>query len=615
MSYKFFKKIKKLISEITVYKIAEILLTIMLIFAISSVWNDSPIMDEGPHISAGYSYLKYHDMRLNPEHPPLIKNLAGFPLLFLKLNFPTQSDAWKKNVNDQWAIGPMFLYESGNNPDKITFYARFGPIFIMLLLGFLLFYFAKKYFGNKVAVLSLFLYVFSPTILAHGRYVTTDVGAAFGFFIGIFSFLTFIFALNRYVKGAANYFPQKKLIYAGILLGIAELTKFSTFLLIPFLALLTFLAFIIWGRQRILLNFARYFGSLLIIFIIAYLIVGMVYVFNMWDYPMAHQVNDTKFILSSFSINSLKNLDIKMAQNPILRYWAEYGLGLLMVAQRSQGGNTTYFLGEVSSTAWWYYFPLVYLMKESLPILILIFLAIFISLYQVIRYKFLFSRFYYWLKGHFVEFSMLLFIIIYWLISITSNLNIGIRHLIPTLPFIYILTSKKIIEILKWKKLEVTPFLLLNIKKFIFSFLKQSIKYLFFAILIFWQIFAITFAWPNFLSYFNEFIGSENGYKYVVDSNVDWGQDLKRLAQFIKRKHISQIKVDYFGSGSPEYYLGDAFVPWNSLKGKTTGWLAISATLYQTSKEHPKTSYMWLDKYKPIAKIGNSILVFNIKEQ
>jgi len=302
-----------------------------------------------------------------------------------------------------------------------------------------------------------------------------------------------------------------------------------------------------------------------------------------------------------------------MAESPILRPWAQYGLGLLMVGQRAEGGNTTFFLNKVSAAGWWYYFPVVYLMKEALPILILLFLSLGVSLYQIIRYKFLLFRFYYWIKENFVEFSILSFVLIYWIISINSKLNIGIRHLIPTLPFMYILISKKTLELLRNNNISFTPSFFLNIKIIFWFFVKQGLKYLIFVSLIFWYIFSTIFNWPSFLSYFNEIIGSENGYKYVVDSNVDWGQDLKRLAKFVKNNHINQIKVDYFGSGSPEYYLGDSFIPWQSSRGKTTGWLAISATLYQSSKQYPETSYAWLDDYKPEIIIGNSILVFNIK--
>ena len=104
--------------------LAASLLILMAILMFSSVWNDSATMDELAHIPSGYSYLKFKDMRLNPEHPPLLKDLAGLPLQFINLNFPLQDKSWATDINGQWDAGAKFLYESGNDADKIIFWAR-----------------------------------------------------------------------------------------------------------------------------------------------------------------------------------------------------------------------------------------------------------------------------------------------------------------------------------------------------------------------------------------------------------------------------------------------------------------------------------------------------------
>jgi len=93
------------------------LLIIMFFLAFSSYLEDSITMDELAHIPAGFSYLSQRDFRINPEHPPLIKDLAALPLLFLNLNFPKDSPAWTEGINEQWSFGWEFLYNSGNNPD------------------------------------------------------------------------------------------------------------------------------------------------------------------------------------------------------------------------------------------------------------------------------------------------------------------------------------------------------------------------------------------------------------------------------------------------------------------------------------------------------------------
>src|SRR5579864_1946616 len=96
--------------------------------------TDSAIMDELAHIPSGYGYVHNLDYRLNPEHPPLIKALAMLPVLFLQPNFPTQSDAWRNQVNAQWDMGAQFLYESGNDANEIVQTARIFPMLLTLLL-------------------------------------------------------------------------------------------------------------------------------------------------------------------------------------------------------------------------------------------------------------------------------------------------------------------------------------------------------------------------------------------------------------------------------------------------------------------------------------------------
>ena len=195
--------------------IAFLLLIFMFVLAVFSMKDDSVTMDELAHLPAGYSYLTQKDMRLNPEHPPLMKDLAAIPLLFIKnINFPSEIGAWKEDVNGQWAFGFNFLYQSGNPVDKMIFWGRIPMILILILLGFYIFKWTKELFGQKTALLALFLFSFSPTFLAHGRLVTTDVGAAAGVFIATYYFIK---AFQQPIK--------KNIILAGIAFGLAELVN------------------------------------------------------------------------------------------------------------------------------------------------------------------------------------------------------------------------------------------------------------------------------------------------------------------------------------------------------------------------------------------------------
>lgn len=584
------------------YIIAIGLLVFVFIIATFSMKDDSLTSDELVHLPAGYSYLTQKDMRLNPEHPPLIKDLASLPLLFIKeIKFPTETDAWQKNVNDQWEFGSYFLYRMGNPVDKMIFWGRIPMILVLILLGFYIFKFAREFFGNKVALLSLFLFSFSPTFLAHGRLVTTDVGAATGVVIATYYFLKFL-EKNTW----------KNLIGAGIALGLALLTKFSTILLFPFFILLL----LFWTIKNSS-NFkdffkilSRYFLRFILILLISFLIIGVFYQYHVWNYPPEKQAKDTQSILSSPNYHSI----VWMADKPILRPFAQYLLGLIMATQRTSGGETIYFFGEISSTGWKTYFPFVYLIKEPLTFHVLTLIALLFVIFSIIKQPFWLNAWQKtreWLNFHFPEFAFISFIIIYWIVSLSSNLNIGVRHLLPLFPFTFILISSVIINLTK------TPFL--------------KIKLAILGGLIFWQIISVISIYPYFLAYFNELIGGdEKGYLYLADSNLDWGQDLKRLSQWVNKRGIDKIYVDYSGGydktyySTEKHYLKEKFLPWwNERDPKElpkNSYLAVSVFFLQRERGVPvagfsgsRGHYRWLDKYQPIAKIGYSIFVYYIE--
>jgi hypothetical protein len=143
--------------------------------SILNAWNDGAIFDETAHIPAGYSYVTQHEIRLNPEHPPLLKDLAGLPLLFLHLNFDTNQPFWAGTLpgkwdEGQWAAGRYLLYQAGNNADLIIFWARFPIILLSLLLGWFIFKWVRELAGISAGLFALILYAFDPNILGHNHW-------------------------------------------------------------------------------------------------------------------------------------------------------------------------------------------------------------------------------------------------------------------------------------------------------------------------------------------------------------------------------------------------------------------------------------------------------------
>ena len=585
------------------YLIAGTLLTLVFLLAVFSIKDDTFTFDETAHLAAGYSYLSQKDYRLNPEHPPLIKDLAAFPLLFLNLNFPKEHPTWLQEEPPQWWVqfdfANQFLYHSGNNPNQILFWSRLPMILVLVFLAWFLFYWTKKLFNNKAALLALFLFSFSPTFLAHGRLVTTDVGAALGVVLATYFWLNFL-------KNPS----KKNIIFTGLIFGLAMLMKFSLILLIPFFGLITLIYAWLNAQKKPLFNVLKYIGLALLVGVIGMVfIVWPVYQYHIFNYPSEQQIRDTQFLLRDIAVpKSLSKINLWLVEIPIFRPFSQYLLGLLLAINRSATGHTTYFLGEISAEGWKTYFPIVYLIKEPLAFHILTLMALLYAAWLIKKpfWQNTLPRIKDWIKSHFPAFAMLTFLGIYWLTSLTSKLNIGVRHLLPAFPFTFVLVSLMITNLLK------EPYL--------------KLKYLLLGILIVWQVISVLNIYPHFLAYFNEIAGGPNqAYIYTVNSNLDWGQNLKRLKKWVEENNIKKIYLDYFGGGNPEYYLKEKYAPWwgkrNPAELPKGSYLAVSVTQLQGGRalpvkgyDLPSDYYLWLYQHEPpIAKIGYSISVYYIQ--
>jgi len=632
------------------YKIIiTIILAFMAVVSILNAKNDSLIYDEDAHIPAGYSYLVTHDIRLNPEHPPMLKDFAAFPLLFIGPKFDTTQPFWGKNPDSaQWESGKVFLFQSGNDPDRIIFWARLPFILLSLILGLFIFKWAREFSGVYAGILALILYAFDPNILGHNHFVTTDLGIA--------AFMTF--ALYYFIKFVKE--PTKKnIIVAGIFLGLMQLAKFSSVLLFPVM----FLAAVIYPLVKIkkdrrestlkfkMKNLGISIGWSAVVFFISLILVWIVYWINTYKMPSAKLVDIINYYFHPYDPNPLTiySREFLFALNsiPLLSPLADYLFGIFRVFQRVAGGNVTYLLGEISTRGFLSYFPIVFIIKEPLITLFLILTASIAGLVKIIRtifrkvgkYKETLAEY---LRTHIAEFSMLVFILLYLFTSITGRLNIGFRHLFPILPFIYILVAKTITDL--YKKINDRQIeLLFNVS------LGFMLLYL---------IFGTVFAYPSYTSYFNETVGGpKNGYKYVTDSNADWGQDLKRLRNWIDEYNkyainscksteknnnsftfneclpggkfqkisndygiIDKIRIDYFGMADIRYYIGDKYKMWWAAKRPIeAGWYAISTEFLQQNiydKSIPKNqSYRWLQNKKPVYQVGTSMLIYYISAQ
>ncbi|MBI3933392.1 MAG: glycosyltransferase family 39 protein [Acidobacteria bacterium] len=582
---------------------AAALLVLMAVLMYASSRNDSITTDELPHVAAGYSYLVKADYRLNPEHPPLMKDLAAFPLLFMNLRAPWDDKSWTQETNGQWGFGSLLIF--GNNADAITQAAKSPMILFTVALGWVIFWWTRKQFGDSPALLALFFYAFSPTFLAHGRLVTTDVGAAAGYFIGAIAFLRFLRTPTKW-----------NVALAGLAMAFAFLAKYSTFGLAPIAILLA----VAWPLVHEPLG-SRLRGVLrslqltICVFGIALLAIYPVYLHHTWNFPPEQQ---RKYAELGIGVRGELKYAVHWASDkPVLRPWAEYLFGPIYVVQRSDlDKNSRYFWGQFYNTGVPLYFPFVYLVKEPLPLHILTIIVLIFALARIRRT--LWRR--EWMETHFTELAFLVVIGAYWAAAIYSNLNIGVRHILPTFPFVYVLVASGITVLYRRvqgrpeigqpnpeHRVEPTPTAAPRRRTWAIRLILGA--------LLAWQAITVLRVHPSYLAYFNELAGGpDGGWRYVVDSNIDWGQDMKRLAAFVEQRGIPEIHLDFFGSAEPVYYLKEKVWGISSCSEPLKGWVAVSVMWYQHSREKPECDYRrWLPMEKLASKIGYSIFVFHIE--
>jgi hypothetical protein len=626
-----------------------LILAFMLIVSLLNAWWDSAIFDETAHIPAGYSYLTMHDMRLNPEHPPLLKDLAALPLVFMQLGFDTTQKFWTTEINGQWEAGHNLFWQMGNDADLLIFWARVPFVLLSLLFGLFIFKWGKELAGTLGGLLALTLYAFDPNILGHNHFVTTDLGIAGFMLISFYYFLKFI-------KDPT----WKNVAIGGFFLALVQLTKFSSILLLPIFGLVAIIypltKKIPTDKKNVLIfklsKLGEYLGKSFIALAFSLIVVWLFYALNNYAMPEVKLAETINYYFSPDDPN-IKNIYtnkilLALNESAVFRPLSEYFLGIAMVFKRVAGGNGAYFMGQVSSSAFPAYFPTVFALKEPLVMLFLMLSALLIAFWnnlkgfinctkKLTRKLPCLTAFRDYLRRNIELLAMFFFILLYAYISITGNLNIGFRHLFPILPFIYILTAKVIIDFCQKRKNSPTRVTFLS-ATFILS-----------ALLV---IEAVT-AYPFYMSYFNRIAGGpKNGYNFVTDSNADWGQDLKRLRVWIDKynhcaqvfcdpnekvgcpascysiatpfptpgKPIDKIRVDYFGGADIKYYIKEKYLMWyDSKRPLETGWYAISTnfsqgSIYDRTKED-QDSYRWTKKIKPVYQVGTSIFIYYVSTE
>lgn len=554
----------KRLPNLTASRIVAALLAVHVVLAVGSMRQASPTWDEPSYIGVGRQLLETRNYGITALqlHPPLsyyVNSLLLFPLSFELDRFGDEQYIYREY------IGPPLVFDSGHSPALMMFLVRIPFVVLSALLGLLAFVWCREIYGQSAAVLATFLYALCPTILAHCRLATADLLLALNMTLALY-------LLSRYLRNPSAV----RFLLTGLGLGLALLSKFTALILIP---TFLFVAFVQWrrsgeesSRSRTLSRLAL---RLALIFGVAILVVWAGYGFQFgvpfmpeWLKPEAQRLVEEKPFWHA--VDALASRGVRVPAY-------SYVLGIYTQLAAAKGWKDNFLFGHISSTGWWYFYWVAFLMKTPLPFIAFIAAALAARRSPDARNE----------DERFLLLSMAPMVILF---SLPTKINIGVRYILPLIPLLCVLAGKvATIGSTKWRRA--------------------------LALLCVWYAASAAWIYPHYLAYFNELVGGpSNGYKYLVDSNLDWGQSLGKLADYLAENDITDAKIKYFGPPGVMEYYGLKNADLNDCEPSPGVW-AVSATYLQNLYLEDRHCHDWLKKLQPKEVLGYSIFIYDVSEE
>jgi hypothetical protein len=492
-----------------------LLLGLHFAMAVLSKRHESTTSDELVHLTGGYSYWAFDDYRLHPENGNLPQRWVALPVWLRGAKFPELDQPYWRN-SDAWVMGHEFFYETGEDHFPRLMAARAMTALFSVALGALVFCLSRRLFGTPGAFVSLTFFAFSPTFLAHGGLATSDVCIALFMLAALGAWWRH---LNR--PGAGPF------ALSAVLFGLACVAKFSAVFLLPMMALC---ALVCLASRR-----ARLGPILLSAAAHAALGTAIIWAFYGFRYsafnpalPAANQFIESWPDMYA-QTGAMGRVIHVLADHRLLPEGFLYGAAYVVQTSQVRGA---FLNGEYSIAGWRSFFLWTFALKSTLPFLAASGWAAWVA----VRTRILPADDAEARLERFLPFTPLAALfLVYWAVSIESHLNIGHRHLVPTYPVLFILTGalgRWLARPLGWRAVLVAGLLL-------------------------WHVGESVAIAPHYLAYFNELAGGPSrGQEHLVDSSLDWGQDLPGLKAWLdaNARPGEDIYLAYFGTGEPHYY-------------------------------------------------------------
>lgn len=528
-------------------------------------------VDEPYHIASAVVMYGVGKHASGVEQPPLTRIVAGLPLYLRGVRLPSgELSTAVIAMPDTYRQGTQILFHSNLSYWQVLITARLSML-IFPLIAMLYLYLLGAWIGNEfIAAMAVVLFSFDPTLLGHSTWVCTDVAACAGFLAATYHGLRWV-VLRGWGQAVAT----------GIAIGLAIAAKFSCMFVIPALGLLMVVRPLSVFASDLPNKMRTYFrrwpsmGQMATVGVVAFFTLWGTYFFN-----VDRMSNQTMFPTARAEWQRIP-AKIRNAEIPM----PSFALGIMRLISHNKLGNNSYLNGHFSDAGWWYYFPEAIALKEPLALLTGIVVAALIFLVPGLRAP--------W-RASMIMIPPMVFLAA----AMKGHLDIGIRHVLPVFPFLYLLVCFQIARI------------------------GSKGVWLLGGLIIVAIIESIWVA-PNFTEFFNLATGGPtHGAPYLIDSNIDWGQDIARLAEWLHsdqaRGREYSLRLFMFPDKSLCRTLG--LDPAAVFRDSHTGLLAISknvryglgAGATEDWIVQPKPDYAWLSKYPIVKRIGYSIDVYDL---
>ena len=528
-----------------------------------SSWDDSPALDEPEHVGAGLCYVETGQGWNNPFHPPLFKALAGYAVSATGPSLPRE--AWA--IRYKRRAWQQLFYQLGNSPQNLIRAARIPSILLLGGFCFAFFQMVRRDAGDDAALWATALLVICPNFVAHGCRVGNDALAAA-------AAIPALWAFNRYREARGPW------VYVlGVSVGLGCLTKFSLLLLFGLLPFMLLGAEGTRARRAVDAGLAA---------LVAVLVIWFGYA--LWPVPQDYQLLYNRQNLGDTG-HPLVALVRATESIPGVRLMSWFGTGVVGQTLHFREGHQrpTLFLGQAHHGGKWSYFPV--LLGSKLPCGTLILLALgALGIFGRRR-----------VPGPLLVYTG--FAASYLLVACAGGLNLGIRHVLPVLPPLFLVAGWGLTQ-LQTRRLR----------------LAAGLAYV-------WTVASVLLAYPGYLAYYNELVGGKAGGPQVaIGSNFDWGVDLSRLARFAQAHPGEPFYTSYFGepSEAPKFYLGSQYRPVPDER-PVAGWVAVSAQWYEQARLAAQGRALpppglaepalpWILELEETGRAGDSILLFDLNQ-